>query len=210
MAYCGTVTLHDEEGGALHTLRYGRMPLGDALQMCEGMAGDVRVLLRKRPGLLVCALCDGAPEMWNLLEEAGLTEAELGVPVVRLVDFWHLMEKLGKAARVIDEGSAGARLLRWKLRLLNQKTAGTEIQEELCASGQEWVAEGKSYPVHEALTFLENQKERLGYAEAKELGLPIGSGNVEATCKSLFGISTHTRMSLILQVIQTIMCDIPG
>src|SRR5262249_24694607 len=42
MAYCATVTLHDGEGQALHTLRYGRMPQGDIDQLCAGLAAEVR------------------------------------------------------------------------------------------------------------------------------------------------------------------------
>ena len=34
MAYCGTVTLHDEESAALHTIRYGCMPKGDIDGLC--------------------------------------------------------------------------------------------------------------------------------------------------------------------------------
>jgi hypothetical protein len=187
MAYCGTVSLHDREGRALHTIRYGRMPAGDVTSLCEGMAGDVRVLLRKQPQLKVILLCDGAKEMWRLLEEGGLNEKELGRKVYQLVDLWHLLEKLGKAALVIESPSrASAKVMQWKLKLLNQTKAAEAIREELLASGKEWKKVGTTQPVHEALTFLANQKERMRYGEARREGLPIGSGNVEATCKSLF------------------------
>jgi hypothetical protein len=118
MGYCATLTLHDSDGDALHTIRYGCVAEGDADQLCAGLAGDAWTLLQKRPDLQVSLLCDGAPEMWNRLG-AHITHEALGVEVHRLVDYWHLVEKLGKAASVLDGQAASAILSRWRLRLLN-------------------------------------------------------------------------------------------
>ena len=43
---------------------------------------------------------------------------------------------------------------------------------------------GQAHPLH----YLENHGERMHDAEARAQGLPIGSGNVEATCKSLVAL----------------------
>jgi hypothetical protein len=187
MAYCGTVTLHDREGNALHTIRYGCMPQGDERGLVDGMAGDVVALLRKRSELKVQLLCDGAPEMWNLLEEQ-FTEDLLGVEVHKLVDFCHVVEKLGKAARVIHGVAARAVTQRWRITLLNRRSAAEEILAELRTSGMEHIADGDECPVHDAITYLDNHADSLDFAKARRLGLPIGSGNVEATCKSLFNV----------------------
>lgn len=187
MAYCGTVTLHDVDGDALHTIRYGCMPQGDATSLCEGMAGDVQVLLRDQPGLMVELLCDGAPEMWNLLAKDFTTDT-LGVEVHKLLDLCHVVEKLGKAARVIHGDASGPVVQAWKLRLLNRSSAAEEIYGELCASGLEDVLVGDEQPVHDAITYLENHADSLDYAAARRLGLPVGSGAVDATCKSLFNV----------------------
>ena len=186
-AYVGTVTLHDEDGEALHTIRYGRMPQGDAAALCGGMRADVAALLRKRPGLKVERLADGAPEMHNLLA-AEVNEEKLGTHVYDLVDFWHVIEKLGPAAIIIFGAISASVLQRWRMKLLNTEGAVWQIVAELQESGKEHVAVGKIQPVHEALTYLVNNGERMNYAEARQLGLPIGSGNTEATCKTLFEV----------------------
>ena len=111
-------------------------------------------ILSKRCEMKLQLLCDGAPEMWNLLEE-GFTEDRFGGEVHRLVDLYHLTAKLGAAARVIDESEAGALLRGWKMALLNRSTAAKDIPGELIDSGMD---EGPSegHPVHAAITYLQS------------------------------------------------------
>ena len=188
MAYCATLTVHDRKGEALHTLRYGRMPHGEVAGLCQTLAQDVCALLRKQPGLGVILLADGAPELWKLLT-GSLNADTLGVSVHQLVDLWHLLEKLGSAARLLyGDAHGGAVLHGWRLRLLNRTGSVVEILQELSNSGKEDLVVGTSRPVHEAITYLENHQTRMNYAAARRRGLPVGSGNVEATCKSLVAV----------------------
>jgi hypothetical protein len=188
MAYCATLTLHDRKGEALQTLRYGRMPHGDVAELCQTLADDVRSVLRQQPDLRVILLADGAPEVWKLLT-ASLNAETLGVAVHQLVDLWHVLEKLGKAARLLyGEAQGSAVLQQWRLRLLNRHGSVQEILHELRTSGKEQVAVGTSRPVHEAITYLDNHGPQMHYAYARRHGLPVGSGNVEATCKSLVAV----------------------
>ena len=188
MAYCGTVTLHDQNGVGGYTIRYGCMPEGDILGLRDRMVADVATLRSKRPDLKIELLCDGAPEMWNLLEEG--FRPKFGNDLYRLVDFYHLTEKLGAAAQVLEDSAAaaGERLGGWKKALLHRGSAPTDILKELIGSGRD-EGVGTDHPVHEAITYLQShgcETDRMNYARARRLGLALGTGNVEATCKSLF------------------------
>jgi len=63
--------------------------------------------------------------VWNLLEE-GFTPP-FGDDLYRLVDFYHLTEKLGAAAHVLEDSAAAAaeRLGGWKKALLHRSRAAT-------------------------------------------------------------------------------------
>ena len=188
MAYCGSLTLHDADGEALHTFRYGTMPEKDPLLLCWHIANDVHRIMERKPGLRLILLADGAHEMWDLLERHFVNDPYFGTPH-RLVDFWHLVEKLSPAAKVIHGGEKGqAKLKKWRDLLLKKKNAAQQILDQLHQSGCEQVAVGEDKPVHAAITYLENhfvKSGRMDYVTARKWKLPIGSGNIEATCKTL-------------------------
>lgn len=179
MAYVGSVTLLDGDGEPLHKICYGRMPQGDAIGLVEGMASDVMTLLQRRPGLAVTVVADGAAEMWGLLD-AQFNAENLGVRPRRLLDLYHVLEKLGAAALALHGAQeAKAKCQRWCTRLKSSDTATYRILDDLRRD------DDGSDAVHHAITYLENNHDRMNYALAIAEGRPIGSGAVESTCKSL-------------------------
>lgn len=189
MGWCGTITLHDKKGDALDTLRYGRMPGDDGEDLAEALASDALALVRRHPKLKVVTLGDGAGDVQALLAKHVDDESFERV-IYRLIDFWHVIEKLSDAAAVMKIGDATRceLIADWRRRLCMHRNAPTTILAELRACGLEHVRVGDGRPVHDAITYFENQGHLMDYVTAREQGLPIGSGNVEATCKSLFGL----------------------
>lgn len=187
MAYCGTITLHDAEGESLHTIRYGTMPASDPGLWVAQIANEAHRLIEKCPGLKVKLLSDGAPEMCNLLQ-SNFPAAVFG-KVEQGIDFWHVIEKLAPAAeQIFGADRVKPQLHLWRARLCRSNNAAQEILTVLRDSGLENKKHDSKRPVHEAITYLDNHMEQMRFASSLRLGLPIGSGCVEATCKTLVGI----------------------
>src|SRR5262249_39262758 len=101
--------------------------------------------------------------------------------------FWHAAEYLGTAARVfeIKRKAKLGQFRRWRHALKHGAGAAAQIVEQLEQSGLEAVMLDGVRPVEAAIRYFRARLERMDYAGARRQGLPIGSGNVEATCKSL-------------------------
>jgi hypothetical protein len=123
------VTLHDEHGDALHTIRYSRMPPEpnsiesfthrDVHCLMRRVLDDVLVLRRRAGPLAVVLLADGAPELWRLFAQH-FTLENLGVAPVKLIYAWHALEYIATAARLLEsrEKVLPAAFRRWKTPLL--------------------------------------------------------------------------------------------
>ena len=179
MAYCAVWTLHDGDGESLHSVRYAWLAENGQEAIETSLAGDAWVLFEKRPDLQFVTLADGAREMQNMLDRT-----LDGLPVkAQLVDFWHLLEKLAAAAKSIDV-PVEFMTARWRDMLRTDDGAIDLIERQLLSWAQPY---GEAVPegLYNALTYIENQRERLRYATVRAAKLPIGSGHVEATCKTI-------------------------
>lgn len=99
-------------------------------------------------------------------------------------------EYLNAAAIVLEtRGRAWpGQFRRWREALKSEDGAAARIARELEHSGLVDVVVDGQQPVRAALRYIRERLSRMNYAEARRQGLPIGSGNVEATCKSLVGL----------------------
>lgn len=186
MAYCGIWTLHDAEGDPLYSCRYGRMAAEGHDVIEETMWGDLHSLKTARPDLRLVGLADGAPEMQYMLDR---TVGVFGDDVEIAIDFWHVVEKIAAAVRALDLNSSN-----WLPRIRRMLLEEERGAERVCLILRSWEVELEGEvpeALTDAITYLDRNADRMRYPGLRAKGLPIGSGHVEATCKTL--VSTRMK-----------------
>lgn len=188
MAYVFCWTLHNSEGEALYTARGGRMPYDGAdHEVIERLRWDLKHVMDLRPDLRVAALSDGAPEMIRILKQA--TEGfELDV---QLVDLWHALEYIADAALGVNK-DAKAEVRRAKKDLLERDDGPQRVLARLKRWRRALKQDKKRVPkeLSDAIRYVTNKNADgfMQYAGARRFGLPVGSGTVEATAKTLVSV----------------------
>jgi len=151
---------------------------------------DVLTIRQRTGPLPVVLLADGAPEIWGLFARH-LNARTLGIEPIRLVDAWHALEYLAAAARLLEsrEKAWPGTFRRWKAWLLEKTGGARRVIEAMENSGMRSARDAAgNRPVGDPLRYFQNRASLMHYAEARFHGLPIGSGAVEATCKSLVSL----------------------
>ena len=178
---CGTVTCYDAEGQRLHTVRCARMPQTRKQTLKEMLSAEVTAVLAQRSELRVVKLADGALDNWSFLRELAPQAADS----TELVDFFHAAAQLKTAFdAAYGETNVKGREQYEKYRQVLRREHG----------GVERVIQGLRYlrgkhprrrQIRAVLGYFRRHRQRMDYAGAAQRGLPIGSGVVEAACKTL-------------------------
>lgn len=176
-AGCGTVSFLDAQGERLSTIRLARMPEAKKESLKCMLIDELTDALRVRPDLQLIKIADGARDNWTFFRElpAG----------VEVVDFYHAAEHLDTAlAAAYGEASPKGRAQFEKLRhLLRHDVRG--VDKVITALRHLRKTHPRSKKIQTELKYFVRNRERMRYANAADRALPIGSGVVEAACKTL-------------------------
>jgi len=182
-ACVATISLLDDVGERLATVRLGEPPESGKKAIVERIEREVRSILDRRPELDVVVVIDGAADLRaHMLER---------FPFARhITDYFHVVEHIAAGLREIPfdcEATRAAQRRSFCHRLKHEDGAAEEIINWLRDSG--WVYPLMSAQALEAVqghaNYVENQLPWLDYPAALADGMDIGSGAVEAACKTL-------------------------
>ena len=184
---CGTVSLYDQEAERLQTVRYARMPESKKVTLQQQLETEVSSILALSPNLVRVHLADGAKDNWRLMSDI---ESHLPAPLqkpIEIVDFYHACEHLKKGCDAAwgestQEGkNYFERLKKWLKEVDNGAQRIIRTLRFQCS-----LAKGNRRTRLEAeLTYFRNQQHRMHYAAYIQQNLPIASGVMEASCKTL-------------------------
>jgi hypothetical protein len=175
---CGTVSFCDAEGEMISAIRIGRMPEPNKATLKTILLADLTVALAKRPELRVVKLADTSLDNWTFLANE-LPEGP------EIVDFFHAAEHLSAAvAAAYGDGTTEARRNFADLRfVLREVPNGVESVIRSLAYLHKKFPRRKR--IEKELKYFRKHRARMRYKEHADQGLPIGSGVVEAACKTL-------------------------
>jgi hypothetical protein len=182
---CGTVSLYDEDAQRLDTVRYGRAPEAKKKTLTTQRDAELASILAVRPDLEVVALADGAEENWRYFDQPVYEHA------TKIVDHGHASQHLRAAmAAYYGEKSVEGRAEYERLRILlrDQPGGADDVITEMSRLTRKMrgkLNKRRRKLLNAELTYFKNQRNRLDYADYQVRGLPIGSGLVEAACKTL-------------------------
>jgi hypothetical protein len=183
MAYLGCVfTQHrtDEEG---HPVRdYESTTYISSFGPIEEFGPSLRQDALRR-GLALAAqvvlLIDGAEGLANMGRLCFSS-------AIQIVDFYHALEHAGKVLVALlgskEHPGYKQRLGRWAKRLLNDK-----VQQLITQTRQECAGKPQAQAVEKELNYFVNNVDRMQYGTFRAKGFFIGSGVIEAGCKTVIG-----------------------
>jgi hypothetical protein len=175
---CATVSYYDRLGERLVTRRMARMPETNKATLKRQLTAEVMEALIQRPDLHVIKVADGTTDNWTYLSET--------LPIgEEVLDFYHAVDHLSAALGAAYGESTPKyheRLTTLGDVLRDAPQGADRVIEALCRLRRHYP---RRQAIHKAVAYFREHRHRMRYGDLRARLLPIGSGVVEAACKTL-------------------------
>lgn len=178
-AMAGSISLYNQEGERLHSIYFGASPEYGKAAFLARFEQEIYHLRLQYPDAKYIGIADGAKINWEFLEKHSQCQ---------ILDFYHATEYLADVARAIHplhEAKRKTWLADACHRLKHDVNAASNLLDEMLKIPIEKRRTDIVGKLKSAITYFQNQKHRMNYAQYRNMHLPIGSGVTEATCKTL-------------------------
>jgi len=185
ISFYGEVPPEEKTPVRLKSLYVSRMPEKKAITFKQRLEEEVKEVEKKAgPEVIRVILCDGSRSLWKYIDLNPLYEG-----YEKLVDFYHTSEHLSRAAEALfGKGSPEATRWyeNWYEKLKTEEGAARALLRSIdYHRNTRKLSKSRLKDLRKERTYFKRNKKRMKYAEFRKRGLPIGSGPVEAACKTI-------------------------
>jgi hypothetical protein len=175
----------DERPQRLQSIYVARMPEKNAVTFKRQFEQEVLAAQEQLPqGATKVFLCDGHRSIWSYADNNSMFD-----DYEKLIDFYHTTEHLSKASEALfgkTSDSAGAWYGKYRKKLLEDDYGAESVLRSMSYYLQNReLPKSRMDELEQQKTFFRRNKDKMMYADFLARGLPIGSGLVEAACKSI-------------------------
>lgn len=184
ISYYGAPEAPGERPPRLQSRYIGHMPERTCPTFKTRLEAELDDAESKAPaGAARILLLDGARELWNYFDKHPRYD-----DYRRCTDFWHVVEHLSVAAEALFGGGEDAK--RWYEKYYSILIESDDGAARICRSIDYYdqkLKRNKTHQKHvnEQRTYFKHNGKRMCYATFRARGWPIGSGPIEAACKTL-------------------------
>lgn len=181
-AMVGTLSLYDAEGERQHTTYLGAAPEYGKATFLQRYQRELERLKTLYPEACYLGIADGSKTNWTFLSQHTSHQ---------ILDYYHATEYLGKVAHAAYPQKTGKpKRQQWLAdrchQLKHEEGAAQRILDECYQFRKKRsLTRTVKEDLESTITYFENQKDKMNYAAHRHNRLPIGSGVVEAACKTL-------------------------
>lgn len=165
---------------------FARMPEPGMVHLHNQVESLAAHLTEHREFREVVVVCDGKRSLWNAIEGSKVFRRW-----TKILDFYHAVEHLSRAAEAIF-GKRSDKAKRWfskyRSEMRDQKN-GTKAAIRSMSYYLKRLRKGSEryHTVRRVIRYFRRNLTKMNYASIRNRGLPIGSGPVEAACKTVVG-----------------------